>query len=136
MVKKDPMCQLYLRGLKKKCLRPIKVNGSVDANKKSRSHSKVETNQIYRASVPQNTFSSQTEDFFEMLELEPVKVETTVQTDPVNDTDIKLLGLDRQRPTKTGTDAETYIEPGELWNFNEAVGPIVESLTVAVIETV
>lgn len=72
----------------------------------------------------------QTDDFLEELTDRPLEFEKDTQTDAQMDRPPPPLFV----PAKSGTDADTQVEPGELFNFDLEVDPILEVLVGKTLE--
>lgn len=66
----------------------------------------------------------QTENFLEELTDKPIETDAETQTQPFMDRPISPLFV----PAKTGRDFETQIEPGDLFDFDLEVAPLLEVL--------
>lgn len=73
---------------------------------------------------------SQTDEYLEVLVDRPPEKEATTQTDALMDRPPSPLF----RPAKIGVDKSTQIEPGDLFNFNVEVEPILEVLVGKTLE--
>lgn len=73
---------------------------------------------------------AQTDDYLEELSDRPVEVEVGVQTDPFADRPPTPPYV----PPPSGVDAETQVEPGELFDFDREVEPLLEVLVGKTLE--
>jgi len=72
----------------------------------------------------------QTDDYLEELTDRPPERDETTQTDPLMDRPPTPLFM----PAKIGVDKQTQIEPGDLFDFNAEVAPILEVLVGKTLE--
>jgi len=150
MVKKDPVCEMYMKKLGKTFSSNLKESWKEPLLKDSSLRKKGSKNERKKMTViksgPHTDLGltnvrgmdvfCQTDQLIESLEIEEFKIEEETQTELVVDLDAKKAGRPKQRTVKTGHDHETQIEAGELWNFNTAVSPIVHTLAAALIDQV
>lgn len=141
MVRKDPLCRLYIRTLKKcvsidektKELKITTPTKSKAARKKVKPKTSAEDESN---SVGKITTECQTDTYYEILADQAPVVPNCTQTDVVSDLSYELLGQSMVRPVEPGEDAETQIIPGELFYFDQEIANVVTNCVSAVVEQV
>ncbi|XP_035703160.1 radial spoke head protein 3 homolog B-like [Folsomia candida] len=137
MVKKDPLCQLYLRGLKK-CSAgagttkvPAKITTKETKSQKKKNKAKMRAPSLLLGKI---SSQSQTDPYYEVLYEDMEQTVNCTQTELVTDLDFEFLGCAMIRNPKSGDDKETQILPGDLFDFTLHVAPIVISVSSVVVE--
>jgi hypothetical protein len=74
----------------------------------------------------------QTDKYLEDLEADVVEFDVKTQTEPLHELPVAPWFT----PSKMGEDKETQIQAGDLFNFDEEIKPVVETLVGKVVEQV